>query len=359
LERTFIWAFAVIHAALILNALANAWWFWKKPQPANVGSLPRVSVLVPARNEESNLPRLIRSFRAQNHPDAELILYDDLSEDNTWEVIQQFSSSRIKGVEGEQLPPGWVGKVNGCYQLSIQASGEVFLFLDADTEFLSPSALRNMCMRFESRTPSTFLTGMTLLKGKGHLIVSFVGNFILSGIPWWLAEKVPFSFMSGVNGQCWMITAKEYREFEPHIEVKSEVLEDVMLGRYLHRCGLIPILDDVRSDLAVHMYSSFGEAWRGFRKNVAFMLGGSAFTSLLMLSVFGALFIYAPILSLWFLVPLYLVKSITDRVTKQSWLITLFSPVSYVLAIVLGLDSILTRSLGRIQWKGRSIEKSK
>ena len=89
------------------------------------------------------------------------------------------------------------------------------------------------------------------------------------------------------------------------------------------------------------------------------MLGGSAVTSLLMLSVLGALFIYAPILSLWFLLPMYLVKGITDRMTKQSILITLLSPVSYLLAIVLGLDSILTRSLGRIQWKGRSIEKSK
>jgi glycosyltransferase involved in cell wall biosynthesis len=324
-----------------------------------VRSLPRVSVLVPARNEESNLPRLIRSFRAQNHPDAELILYDDQSEDSTWEIIQHYSSTRIKGMKGGPLPDGWVGKVNGCYQLSLQASGEVFLFLDADTEFLSPSALKTMCTRFESRTPSTILTGMTLLKGKGQLIVSFVGNFILSAIPWWLASKIPFSFMSGVNGQCWMITAKNYREFEPHVQVKSEVLEDVMIGRYLHKCGLIPVLDDVRSELAVHMYSSFSDAWKGFRKNVAFMLGGSAVTSLLMLSVLGALFIYAPILSLWFLLPMYLVKGITDRMTKQSILITLLSPVSYLLAIVLGLDSILTRSLGRIQWKGRSIEKSK
>jgi len=126
---------------------------------------------------------------------------------------------------------------------------------------------------------------------------------ILAGMPWWLGKKVPFALMSGVNGQCWMIDRTVYRYLEPHIEVKDQVLEDIMIGRYLHRKGLTPLLDDTRSDLAVYMYASFGDAWRGFRKNTAMILGPSTVISLLSLSVYAFILVVAPIL-----VPLQLLR---------------------------------------------------
>ena len=346
---------ASLHVLLIVNVLLNWRFFVRQRTVSAAGPLPRVSVLVPARNEEHNLPRLLASFATQDHPDAELLVYDDLSEDKTWEIIQSSTDPRVHGIKGGPLPEGWVGKTNGCHQLSLRARGEVFLFIDADTEFQHPGALRRMCERFAARPPDTVHTGMTLLTGRGRVLVTMVGTLILTTIPWWLGRRVPFSVMSGLNGQCWMIDQKDYRTLEPHQHVRGEVLEDVKIGRYLHSKGLKPILDDVTTDLAVYMYVSFAEAWRGFRKNTADILGPNAVGSLLTLGLYVALFLLAPILSLWLLGSLFVLKVISDRITRQPLTVSSLAPFSYLLTVFLALDSIWTRARGRIEWKGRTI----
>ncbi|MDA0875268.1 MAG: glycosyl transferase family 2, partial [Bacteroidetes bacterium] len=236
-----------------------------------------------------------------------------------------------------------------------RARGEVLLFIDADTEFLHPGALRRMCERFAARPPDTVHTGMTYLTGRGRVIVTMVGTLILTSIPWWLGRRVPFSVMSGLNGQCWMITRDDYRAYEPHRHVCGEVLEDVKIGRYLHSKGLKPILDDVTGDLAVYMYGSFSEAWRGFRKNTADILGPNAPGSLLTLGLYILIFPLAPFFWLPLLASLLVLKFIADRITRQALSVSALAPVSYFLTVFLALDSIWTRARGRIEWKGRII----
>jgi len=343
------------HGLMVLTIILNLATFTLRRRARSTNDLPSVSVLVPARNEEHNLPRLLSSFAGQDHPDAEMIVYDDQSTDGTWEIIENACHESVRGIRGGELPTGWVGKTNGCYQLSLQARGEVFLFIDADTEFQHPAALRHMCERFAARPPGTMLTGMTLLKGSGLSIVTMIGSIILSCIPWWMGKRVPAAAMSGVNGQCWMITGSDYRTYEPHQFVRGEVLEDIRIGRYLHKMGLIPLLDDVTDDLTVHMYGSFGEAWAGFRKNTADILGRSTIGSLVVLAGYILIFLVAPILYPPFLLSLLFLKIISDRITRQSWRITMMAPVSFLFVAGLGFDSIWHRSRGRIEWKGRII----
>lgn len=344
-----------LHVLMGINVLLNMAVFSLRRRARSTRDLPSVSVLIPARNEEQNLPRLLASFAKQDHPNAECLVYDDQSDDETWEIIQSHPDGRIRGIRGGELPDGWVGKTNGCYQLSLQARGEAFLFIDADTEFQHPAALRHMCERFAARPGGTMLTGMTLLVGKGRVVVTMVGALIMSCIPWWLGKRVPASVMSGVNGQCWIITREEYRAFEPHQQVRGEVLEDIKIGRYLHGKDLIPLLDDVTDDLAVHMYPSFIEAWRGFRKNTADILGPNAVLSLATLTLFALVFIAAPFLAPVLLLSLFGLKIVSDRITRQPLAISLLAPVSFVMTILLALDSIWTRARGRIEWKGRII----
>lgn len=344
-----------LHAMLIGNVLLNWRFFVRRRALAVPGPLPSVSVLIPARNEEHNLPRLLASLAIQDHPDAEFLIYDDLSEDRTWEIIEAAEDPRVEGIRGGALPEGWVGKTNGCHQLAGRAGGEVFLFVDADTQFLHPGALRRMCERFAARPPDTVYTGMTFLTGRGRIIVTMVGTLILTSIPWWLGRRVPFSVMSGLNGQCWMITRKDYQGLEPHRVVCGEVLEDVKIGRYLHKKGLKPILDDVTGDLAVFMYGSFAEAWRGFRKNTADILGPNMVLSILTLGLFFVVFLLAPVVFLPLLGSLFILKLIADRITRQPISVSVLAPLSYILTVFLALDSIWTRARGRIEWKGRII----
>lgn len=351
----FIYVLIGLHGAMLINLLLNLATFTLRRRARCSERLPSVSVLVPARNEEHNLPRLIASFTRQDHPDAEMVIYDDQSTDATWEIIQEAGDPRVRGMRGGDLPDGWVGKTNGCYQLSKHAEHSVFLFIDADTEFQHPAALRHMCERFAARPKGTMLTGMTLLKGGGRTVATMVGALIMSCIPWWLGKRVPAAAMSGVNGQCWMITSEDYRRLEPHQKVRGEVLEDIRIGRYLHRQGLTPLLDDVTDDLTVHMYGTFAEAWRGFRKNTADILGRTALSSTLALLGYILVFIVAPILAPVLLGSLFILKIISDRITRQPFSISLLAPISFLLIIFLGLDSMFHRSRGRIEWKGRII----
>ena len=100
-----------------------------KKQAKNI-TRPTVSIIVPARNEESNIPNLVRSLQGQIKVDDEIIVVDDHSEDNTAAVAAQKGARVIKSSE---MPRGWTGKTWACYQGARKAAGKVLVFLDADT----------------------------------------------------------------------------------------------------------------------------------------------------------------------------------------------------------------------------------
>ncbi|UCG54804.1 MAG: glycosyltransferase, partial [Dehalococcoidia bacterium] len=93
-------------------------------------SRPSVSILVPARNEERNIPNLLSSLKSQIKADDEIIVVDDHSEDKTAAVAEQEGAKVIKS---KQMPPGWTGKIWACYQGAQSAIGRILIFLDADT----------------------------------------------------------------------------------------------------------------------------------------------------------------------------------------------------------------------------------
>src|SRR5436190_14555868 len=106
------------------------------PVPA-LATGPRVSILVPARNEERCIGDCVRSLLAQDYPDWELIVLDDQSTDATPRILAELGlrpdDPRRRVIHGEPLPAGWVGKNWACHQLAQAAMGEFMFFTDADT----------------------------------------------------------------------------------------------------------------------------------------------------------------------------------------------------------------------------------
>ena len=347
---------AIVHAALFLTLLGNVFYLRRTRRQATASDVPLVSILIPARNEAANLRRLLPSLQAQDYPAFEVLLYDDESEDETWAVIQAAEDPRIRGVKSQgPPPPGWIGKVHALYQVTKHARGCLYFFLDADSELLDPGALRRIIERYLALPDDAVLTGMTLLRGGGQMLVSLVPNALLTGLPWPLVRRFRARSLGALNGQFWMIDADHYRRLDPFVHVKNEVLEDVQLGRYFKMQGLTPYLCDVTREMAVYMYRNHADAWRGFRKNAYLILGGQPLSFVLLFVLFFFTYVLAPFYSPWFLVSIYVLKASTDRLARFPFWVSLLAPISYLLSPFLQLDSAFNHWTGRVSWKGRRV----
>mgnify|MGYP006299565249 FL=1 len=94
--------------------------------------IPLISIIIPARNEEANVPRLIHSLQSQSLKAHEILVVDDHSDDNTARIAQE---NNVRLISSAALPSGWLGKPWACHQGAHAARGNIFVFLDADTFF--------------------------------------------------------------------------------------------------------------------------------------------------------------------------------------------------------------------------------
>lgn len=348
---------ALFHLGLWGVLLLNLAYLRRTPAPGS-SSTPTLSVCIPARNEAQNLKRLLPTLLRQDYPSFEIIVCDDRSDDATWSVLQSFDAPALQAIRGEGPPDGWIGKVHALYQCTRQASGERYLFLDADAELTGADALRRLVGKHET-ADSGVTTGLPRLRGAAAVLVSLVPYSLLTGLPWPLVSRTDLPALSALNGQCWMIDAPLYDRYEPHERLRNAVLEDVAIGRYLKREGHPPVLRDVQAHVSVHMYDGFGAAWAGFRKNAYLLLGGAPLPFVAMYGYFVLTWLVAPLLSPWFLVSLYGLKSTTDRANGFSPATSLWAPVSFVLGLALQLDSAVHHWTDRVTWKGRSVPSSR
>ena len=352
-----IWLLLGIYTVLFGMLLANACYLRRRGRVAPE-QLPFVSVLIPARNERDNLERMLPGLLRQEYSAFEVIVYDDASEDGTWALLEATraeAGKRMRVVRGSGPPPGWVGKVHALYQAARRASGDLYLFLDADAALADDQALRRLVERHAALPAPAALSGFTRLCGGGKLLVSLVPLAILTLLPWPLVRRFRSESLGALNGQCWMLEADLYERLRPHEHVKGEVLEDVQIGRYLKRRGVTPYNVDVTREVSVYMYRNLCDAWRGFRKNVYLIMGGRPAPALVLFAGFALTFTLAPLVSLWLLVPIYLLKGLVDRRAGFPVWVSLLAPVSFLLASALQLDSILAHWLGRVRWKGRRV----
>src|SRR6266567_8232148 len=106
---------------------------------------PRVSIIVPARNEAAKIAAAMRTLMKSDYPNLEVIAVNDRSTDNTGAILDEVASEsvgRLKVIHVETLPPGWLGKTHAMYLAARQATGEWILFTDADVHHRTDSLRR-------------------------------------------------------------------------------------------------------------------------------------------------------------------------------------------------------------------------
>ncbi|NTU97552.1 MAG: glycosyltransferase [Chlorobiaceae bacterium] len=336
---------------------------------------PFVSVLVPARNEMLNIERCVRSLLRQDYLDYEIIVLDDGSTDETPSMLRGLlaeAGTRMRVLQGEQLPPGWHGKAWACFQLAREAKGELMLFTDADT-FHEPDALRRSAGALvESGADMLSLTPRQELGSFWEkLVVPLVYVILMSYLPIRFVSRTKIPAFCFANGQFILARREIYRKIHGHASVRNVLVEDVWLCREVKKTGGRVVAFDGTSAVSCRMYRSFQGIWEGFSKNLFAGFGyrtAGFFLLMLLVSVFyilpyvflAAAFFGAVFTPAMFWLPFaQVLLAILSRLAiavkfRQPFISALLHVFSQLALLAIACNSFyLIRSGKGARWKGR------
>ena len=200
---------------------------------------PKVSIILPARNEEEFLGKCLDSLENQDYDNYEIVVIDDSSEDRTKEIILEHAekSSKIVPVSAKTKPEGWMGKNWACMEGYRQASGELLLFTDADT-----THAKNVITLAVEHLNSFELDALSVIPKM--LTFDFWTKVTLPMISTFLHTR--FSPLNVNNpkkktgyffGSFFIMKKKTYEDVGMHEGVKHEIIEDGALGKKVKESG--------------------------------------------------------------------------------------------------------------------------
>ncbi len=253
---------------------------------------PRVSIIVPARNEERDIRRCVTSLLEQDYSAYEVIVVDDDSSDSTPAILDDIAGTHPQGarlwvLRLRELPAGWAGKPHALHAGAQEAQGEYLLFTDADT-WHAPGALQAAVARAEAQGLDLLSLGtMQELPGFWERVLMPVAYLGISmQYPIRLVND-PRSPVALANGQYILLRRGVYEQLGGYArpDLRGTLLDDRDLARVVKRAGFRLELSDGRGLVRVRMYRGLREAWRGWRKNV--FLGSRGGLPFVLLSLLG------------------------------------------------------------------------
>jgi cellulose synthase/poly-beta-1,6-N-acetylglucosamine synthase-like glycosyltransferase len=266
------WLVAVLTALRLLIAILNNNSALRLPLQQRPSSLPKVSILIPARNEAKRLPELLAQLSTLELPQLEWLVYNDESTDQTAAVVLAALQDDPNGqlLNAQTLPDDWLGKSFACHQLAQYARGDYFLFLDADVRLQQSAILAALAylQQHQLQLLSVFPQQITQSWGE-KLLVPFMHHALLTWLPLFLVQRSSWPALSVANGQFMLFEAASYRQHQWHQQVKASIVEDVAIMRLIKAQGLRGMaLLSARPALQCRMYTSTEEALAGFSKTL-------------------------------------------------------------------------------------------
>ncbi|HZU01246.1 MAG TPA: glycosyltransferase, partial [Ktedonobacteraceae bacterium] len=240
-------------------------------------SYPGISVIIPARNEEANLSRLLKSVVCQDYPLYEILVVDDASTDGTAAIVSQYAERRVRLISIDGPPAGWTGKNFACWQGANASTYPWLLFLDADTE-LAPCALRSsLAFALEHGAHALSLFARQRCETFWErLLLPFAYQQYFVGVH---AQHVHHPQGPALaNGQYFLIEREAYQQAGGHAANAGSIIDDVALATRLKETGVIPFACRGEQLVTVRMYTSLPEIITGFGKNSYLFLRRSPLT---------------------------------------------------------------------------------
>ncbi len=321
-----------------------------------------ISVLIPARNEENNIARLLDALQKLNN-NIEILVCNDHSTDKTEEIISRYQTTdqRIRLIESEVLPKGWLGKNHACYQLAKQASGKYLLFIDADV-VISGNIIADAvsyAKKHKLGLLSVFPKQVLLTTGEKKA-VPLMNYILLTLLPLIFVRMSPFKSHTAANGQFMLFESKTYFELEPHKQFKNSAVEDIAISKFYkkQKIKIACLIGEER--IQCRMYDSYKDALNGFSKNIFMFFGNSPIVAFLFwvfvtLGIVPIIF-YNINLILIYLLGVLLIQFLYAIICRQSIIITIvYFPANMFFMLRVMINALIIKKQKNYLWKGRNI----
>jgi glycosyltransferase involved in cell wall biosynthesis len=248
------WASRIIDAALGMPSVADV----SRPEwdrnPVSPSGNPRVSIIVPARDEEEAIEQALNSLLALDYDNYEVIAVNDRSTDRTGEIMERVSRNchvsqkerdmghltsavKLTVIHHDELPAGWLGKTHAMWTAANQATGEWLLFTDADVLFKPDSVRRALAYAVAEPADHLVLFPRMIMKRPGEymMIAFFQTMFMFGHRPWKVADPATDDHI-GV-GAFNLVRRRVYDAVGTYEALRMEVLDDMKLGKVVKNAG--------------------------------------------------------------------------------------------------------------------------
>jgi glycosyltransferase involved in cell wall biosynthesis len=326
---------------------------------------PKVSIIVPARDEAEKIEAAMRSKLLIDYPDFELIAVDDRSQDATGTILDRLAAddARLRVIHLDSLPDDWLGKSHAMHVAAARATGDYLLFTDADV-FFAPDLLRKAVTICEGRRLD-HLTLAPHLECHGffeEVLHAYFFVLLCIGAQPWLV-RTPFRMSYLGMGAFNMVRRTAYDRCGGHAAIRLDVLDDVKLGKLIKSNGLRQDALDANGGLRVQWQESFFGVIRGLEKN-GFAIFDYSLTKLVVYSAIVFLLNLFPYLAIvlwpdaqgggWLasVLFLHLATALTARLLGSSPVVSLGLPVAMLaLLYTMWRSAYLTLSRQGVRWR--------
>jgi glycosyltransferase involved in cell wall biosynthesis len=236
------WFSRIVEAALGMPRVADiARPEWDR-RPGDSNGEPRVSIIVPARNEAEHIRDTLTQLLALDYSNYEVVAVNDRSTDGTGQIMDEVAASPqahalLKVIHISELPAGWLGKTHAMWSAGQQATGDWLLFTDADVLF-KPEVLRRAVAYAEAeRADHLVLFPRMIMESPGErmMIAFFQVLFVFGHRPWRVANPKARDHM-GV-GAFNMVRRSVYDAVGTYRALRMEVIDDMKLGKVVKNAG--------------------------------------------------------------------------------------------------------------------------
>jgi chlorobactene glucosyltransferase len=231
----------------------------------------RLSVIIPARNEQEVIERCVRSILRSTYSPLEVLVVDDRSTDRTAAIVEGLAleDGRVRLIRGEPLPEGWYGKPWACVQGFRAAGGELLCFTDADT-IHAPALLAHSVGALEQTGAGLFTVMPTqlMLTAAERLVLPQIAYILIAR---YRPERVNAATTARdviANGQYILMPRAAYERVGTHEKVKHEVAEDLALAQESVRAGEKLVMAWALDLMATRMYTDWAHLREGWSKNL-------------------------------------------------------------------------------------------